>query len=258
MQPNIQNINSITEAKPPSESRNYSRSQNTIHQTSNLIKSSALSDINSHSQGRRTSINDLVDNCLPDLNTSNGVTNIGHGRVIIQTTSKENSSTSINPRSNNIPMLQPSRNSKILLAAPLYTSSNNAVSPKNTAAIENVKAENSSRPTKPTPTNASAESYRMEVGLENLGNTCFMNSTLQCLLHVKPLVTFFLKSANLERELNASSPKKGVLATSFHHLVTEVYNKKNGSSVSPVNFQRAVIILLCHRAFCGGLIFLFE
>lgn len=87
--------------------------------------------------------------------------------------------------------------------------------------------------------NLNSRSKRLEIGLDNLGNTCFANSSLQCLLHIDTLTRFFLEN-DVDTFLNHESSMKGRLATSFAQLVRDVHSATSGSSVSPLQFLREV------------------
>ena len=59
-------------------------------------------------------------------------------------------------------------------------------------------------------------SRKGRVGLRNLGNTCFMNSCLQCLSNTQPLTSYFLHKL-FEAEINRTNPlgTKGRLARNY-------------------------------------------
>ena len=82
------------------------------------------------------------------------------------------------------------------------------------------------------------------VGLNNLGNTCYMNSALQCLLHISELNEYFLYHF-YEKEINRDNPlgNSGKVAISFGNLVSSTFDHKhagNQSSFSPRDFKMTI------------------
>lgn len=76
-------------------------------------------------------------------------------------------------------------------------------------------------------------------GLKNVGNTCYMNSALQCLSNTTSLAEYFTKSDDYKKDLNVDAVlgTKGQVTEEFCSLIRRMWNGIN-SSCDPGSLKR--------------------
>lgn len=86
--------------------------------------------------------------------------------------------------------------------------------------------------------------YRVGAGLHNLGNTCFLNSTVQCLTYTPPLANYLLSK---EHSRSCHQGSFCMLCVMQNHIVQAFAN--SGNAIKPVSFIRDLKKIARHFRF---------
>ena len=219
--------NKIIDKKEDKEIINNSLTQSNY--SINNEKSSQVSNKTINTRSTNVSINDA---------SINNNSNINKNEIIINTNNATNNNNNIiiNENKNNINnQIQNQNQNQNKINNYNYNSNNNQNNSNNNASMNNTI-------------------YIFPlIGLNNVGSTCFMNATLQCLLHISELNLYFLNEYpndhNLLRTKNSSCETMGNISLAYYNVINEVYLKSiqcnnnyymNNNSFAPSEFKETL------------------
>ena len=88
------------------------------------------------------------------------------------------------------------------------------------------------------PFDTPTENIKHYLGLQNIGATCYMNATLQCLCHIKSFKNYFENENRIIKDSQNRNPR---LAQCFAELIKNIcHNTYIQSSYAPYNFKKLI------------------